>query len=281
VGTTKKTAVKRPRRKKISFLTGKISKSLYVVFFLIIIFGVGYQYREELAYYFSFKSDKSWKDDRKHFIRNAQILLDHKEHVAGIDVSEYQGEIDWDETDSIDGGFPIGFVFIRATYGDDGVDEEFSNNWPAVKKTPMLRGAYHYYRPDENSLKQAQNFINTVTLADGDLPPVLDIEKIPEGQSVDSLKTGIRRWLLKVEKHYKVKPIIYSGEKYYYDFLREEFKAYTVWIANYNFMVEEIEPGWQFWQFTQNGKAKGINGDVDINLFNGNGPELRRIRIKM
>ncbi|RZJ30901.1 MAG: glycoside hydrolase family 25 protein [Flavobacterium sp.] len=276
----KKKIPRKPRRKRIAFFSGKISKSLYVVLFLLIVFGVGYYYRNALAYYFSFKTDKTWDNERLHSIRNTQIISSHDGYVAGIDVSEYQGEIDWTVTDSVEGKFPIGFVFIRATYGEDCIDARFKSNWPAVKKTPMIRGAYHYYRPDENSIKQAQNFINNVTLTEGDLPPVLDIEKIPEGQSIDSLKTGIRRWLTKVEKHYKVKPIIYSGEKYYYDFLRDEFKQYTVWIANYNFFVEEIDEGWQFWQFTQNGTAKGIEGDVDIDIFNGDGVALRRIRIK-
>ena len=204
----------------------------------------------------------------------------HPENVFGIDVSEYQGEINWAETDSVEGKFPIGFAFIRATYGKDCLDAQFRRNWAAVKKTQMLRGAYHYYRPDENSITQARNFINNVTLQKGDLPPVLDVERIPEGQSIDSLKTGVRRWLKLVEKHYGIRPIIYSGEKYYYDFLKDEFKTYTVWIANYNFTVEEIDPGWQFWQFTQNGTAKGINGDVDINVFNGDGVALRRVRVK-
>lgn len=276
----KKKSPAKPRRKKSPFFSGKISKSLYVVLFLLIVSGIGYHYRNALAYYFSFKTNKTWDNDKLHSIRNVQILSDHKEYVAGIDVSEYQGEINWAVADSVEGVAPIGFVFIRATYGEDCLDKQYRRNWSAVKKTPMIRGAYHYYRPDENSIRQAQNFINNVTLADGDLPPVLDVERIPEGQSIDSLKKGVRRWLTKVEKHYKVRPIIYSGEKYYLDFLRDEFKEYTVWIANYNFFVENIDDGWQFWQFTQNGTVQGIDGDVDINIFNGNGPELRRVRIK-
>ncbi len=276
----KKSVAKKPRKRKIPFFSGKVSKSLIVVILLLAIFGVSYHYRNALAYYFSFRTDKTWNNDKLHSIRNLQVLSRHEKNMVGIDVSEYQGEIDWKVTDSVEGECPIDFVFVRATYGEDCLDRQFRKNWREIKKTPMVRGAYHYYRPDENSVKQAQNFIKNVTLLDGDLPPVLDIEKIPEGQSIDSLKTGIRRWLSKIEKHYKVKPIIYTGEKYYYDFLMQEFKEYTVWIANYNFMTETIEPGWQFWQFTQNGKAKGINGTVDINLFNGDGPELRKVRIK-
>lgn len=270
----------RARRRRIPFLNKKISKGLWVLVILLALAGAGYYFRVDLAYWLGFKTHKRWTDDKEHFIRNVQVLESHPKHVAGIDVSEYQGEIDWTVTDSVEDTYPIGFVFIRATYGEENLDKQFRRNWRAVKQTQMIRGAYHYYRPDENSIKQAQNFIDNVTLEKGDLPPVLDVEKIPEGQSIERLKVGIRRWLEKVEKHYGMQPIIYSGEKYYLDFLRDEFKHYTVWVANYNFEVKTIDPGWQFWQFTQNGTAAGIEGDVDINIFNGDGVALRRIRKK-
>ncbi len=276
---SKKTA-RSPRRRRIPFLNKKISKGLWIVVFLLVLLGVGYHFKSDLAYWLGFKTHKRWTEDKEHFIRNVQVLESHSDHVAGIDVSEYQGRIDWVETDSVEDTYPIGFVFIRATYGEKNRDVQFANNWREVKKTAMIRGAYHYYRPDENSVRQAQNFIDNVKLENGDLPPVLDVERIPEGQSVERLKVGIRRWLEKVEKHYGMRPIIYSGEKYYLDFLKDEFKTYTVWVANYNFKVKRIDPGWQFWQFTQNGTAKGIDGAVDINIFNGDGPALRRIRKK-
>ena len=275
----RKKSARRPRRLK-GFLSPKISRSLYVILLLLIMGGVTYHYRNALAYYFSFRSDKTWDDRKLHAIRNAQVLSRHDDHVVGIDVSEYQGPIDWRKTDSVESTAKIGFVFIRATYGKDCLDAQFRRNWRGAKEAHMVRGAYHYYRPDENSVKQAQNFINNVPLLKGDLPPVLDIERIPEGQPVDSLKVGLRRWLTKVGKHYRVRPIVYCGDRYYADFLMEEFKAYTVWIANYNFLQETIEPGWQFWQFTQNGSVKGIDGDTDIDIFNGNKEDLDRIRLK-
>ncbi|HLA56227.1 MAG TPA: GH25 family lysozyme [Flavobacterium sp.] len=272
-----KSPVKSRGRRKSSFLSGKISPSLIVVFLIFVVFGTGYYYREALAYYFSFKSDKIAEAEA---VRNSRILDAHKDNVIGFDVSEYQGKINWEQTDSIEGLYPLEFVFIRATYGKDCKDLEFAKNWQSAGKQKLIRGAYHYYRPDENSLEQAQNFINNVTLRKGDFPPVLDIERIPEGQSVDSLKLGLKRWLKKVENHYKVKPIIYCGENYYYDFLASAFKDYTVWIANYNFLVEEIEPGWQFWQFTQSASVPGILGDVDVDIFNGKREDLQRVTIK-
>ncbi|MCU0350120.1 MAG: glycoside hydrolase family 25 protein, partial [Flavobacterium sp.] len=163
----------------------------------------------------------------------------------------------------------LSFVFIRSTAGKDKIDSKFKENWKAAKERQLIRGAYHYYRPNENSIVQAENFINTVTLEPGDFPPVLDIEQLPKKQSLDSLKVGLKRWLDKVEKHYKVKPIIYSGESYYKDFLKKEFSEYPFWIANYNFWRNQPDSHWLLWQFTEKAQISGINGTVDVNVFNG------------
>ena len=239
-----------------------------------------WHYRDAIGYYFRLKSDFLTENEKITALRNFQILGTHKDKAIGFDVSEYQGNINWIAADSIEKTFPIDFVFIRATAGKDAVDKKFIENWIGSKKTKLIRGAYHYYRPNENSLEQADNYIKTVRLHKGDFPPVLDIEKMPEEQSIDSLKVGLKRWLKKIEKHYKVKPIIYSNESYYNDFLKEEFSNYTFWIANYSFFDKSIDPCWQFWQFTENGLVPGIDGGVDINIFNGSREALQSKTIR-
>ncbi len=109
------------------------------------------------------------------------------------------------------------------------------------------------------------------------MPPVLDIERLPENQSMERLKLGLRRWLTKIEAHYKVKPIIYTGERYYDDFLKKEFSDYLFWIANYNFYREKMEENWLFWQFTEKASVSGIKGNVDVNIFNGDLQQLQFI----
>jgi lysozyme len=256
---------------------------LWTLVVFLLITAAAYHYREGLAYYFSFKSHKTEKEEKEErrvsMIRNVEIMSRYSDKVIGIDVSEYQGTIQWDSVGKIENNFPIGFVLIRATAGDDRADNSFAENWKGAKAHNFIRGAYHYYRPDENSVEQAKLFIKTVQLRRGDLPPVLDIEKLPKGQSLDSLKVGLKRWLLKVEDHYGVKPIIYSGEKYYNEFLKEEFHGYRFWIANYNFFEENIRKDWLFWQFTEKASANGIEGNVDVNVFNGNGLQLDFIRV--
>lgn len=196
-----------------------------------------------------------------------------------MDVSEYQGKISWSYVDTLEQKYPLDFVFIRATVGRDRKDFQFKRNWIGAKENKMIRGAYHYYRPNENSIEQADLFIKTVKLEKGDLPPVLDIERLPKNQSLDSLKKGLKRWLLKVENHYKVRPIIYTGERYYADFLKDEFGEYLFWIANYNFYRERIEDDWLFWQFTEKATVPGIERTVDVNIYNGDLQQLQFITV--
>jgi lysozyme len=274
--TTRKTPTRRrTSKKKSGFISAKII--FILVAFFAFSFGV-YHYREALLFYFSFKTNKVYKEDKVAKARIFQILSNNKDKVVGFDVSQFQGEINWSEIDSVE-GFKLDYVFIRATAGSDKVDSRFEENWLNAKKYKFIRGAYHYYRPNENSLEQAKNFIKNVKLQKGDFPPVLDIEKLPESQSIDSLKVGLRRWLKAVDKHYKVKPIIYTGEKYYEDFLKEEFEGYTFWIANYNFWVEGIKDDWQFWQFTEKARINGVSENVDINIYNGSSKMLNYFTI--
>jgi lysozyme len=257
-----------------------IKKIGLVIFFFILVSYIIYHFREDIAYYFSFKSPHaefhSSADTHK---RTNQLIGLHTDKRFGIDISEYQGKIDWAKVDTLKKNIPIDFVLIRATAGKDKVDKKFMNNFEKAKGKGFLTGAYHYYRPNENSRQQAHLFIKTVQLTTGDLPPVLDIENIPKTQPMDSLKIGLKRWLNLVENHYGVKPIIYTGENYYNNHLKNDFYDYDFWIANYSKISSKLDSDWLFWQFTENGQVYGINHDVDINIFNGNRRQLKNVLI--
>lgn len=272
-------------KKSGKFTTGKILKYSLLALLICFIIGAAYNYRHGVLYWLGFKSNKRieslTKEERRiEDLRIYEIVTRHKGKVFGIDVSHYQGKINWDSVQKGRHVFPIHYVFVRSTAGKNGIDTEFKNNWKHAKTGGFIRGAYHYYRPDENSLEQAKFFIKTVKLTKGDMPPVLDIEQMPDGQSMDSLKAGLKRWLNKVEKHYGVKPIIYSGESFYTDFLQEEFADYNLWIANYSFFEDEIQPEWLFWQFTDKAAITGIEGNVDVNIYNGNLNGLKNLTIQ-
>lgn len=279
--TIRRVSRKKPTKKAVFFQ--KLKPVVAVVLVLLVVFAVGFHYRNGLAYYLGFKSkfsnQSASEQKRISDVRNYTLLSKYESNPAGIDVSEYQGTILWDSVHLVENEFPIQFVFVRATAGVDYVDKKFAENWVATKKMGLIRGAYHYYRPDENSKLQADLFIKNVALRKGDFPPVLDIEQMPKRQSMAELKKGIRNWLERVEQHYGVQPILYSGERFYTDFLKEDFSEYTCWIANYNFFVENLKPQWQFWQFTEKGSVYGISGFVDVNIFNGTEDDLVQLTI--
>lgn len=270
----------RRNQKKSSVFTTKTFGYFIIGFLLFVVLTVAYHYRSSFAYYLGFKSHFNNETNVFSEARNLKVLEKSKGKVVGIDVSEYQGKIRWSYVDTIEDKYPLRYVFVRATVGNDRVDAQFKQNWLGAKENKMIRGAYHYYRPNENSLEQAELFIKTVKLKKGDLPPVLDIEKLPKEQSIERLKIGLRRWLKTVELHYGVRPIIYTGEKYYDDFLKEEFSDYLFWIANYNFYREEIQDDWLFWQFTEKATVPGIDNKVDVNVYNGDLEQLQYITVE-
>ncbi|TGD57176.1 glycoside hydrolase family 25 protein [Flavobacterium humi] len=273
----KKPAVRKPVKKG----TKSFSQSgiFYGIFFVFAVLVVLYSQRNVLAYYLGFKTDKIVYAESR-MVPLDKVLDTHIEKSFGIDISEYQDEIDWEQLKELEGGYPIEFVFIRATVGNDRADRKFKKYWKKAKQKKFICGAYHYYRPNENSVEQANNFIENVTLVEGDFPPVLDIEKLPKEQSIERLKVGLKRWLSIVEKHYGVKPIIYSSESYYVDFLRDDFEEYPFWIANYTSVYEDIDDEWSIWQISESAKADGIKGCVDANIYNGTSVGLKEILIK-
>jgi lysozyme len=279
-----RTPVKRKTRakKKTSFWNGRRIGFLFGTIFLLFLVATAYHFRNGLLYYLNFKANKALEEkEAKHFsdVRTYQLLSKYHDKVAGFDVSENQGQIIWSQIQYIENTYPLGFVFIRATAGKDKVDTRFKFNWLEAKNNKIIRGAYHYYRPNENSVDQANNFIKTVKLQKGDLPPILDIEKLPKDQSLDSLKIGLKRWLEIIDLHYKVRPIIYTGDNYYNAFLKKEFSQYTFWIANYNFFAEDLKDDWLFLQFTEKATVTGIQGNVDLSIYNGTPKMLQYLTI--
>ncbi|MBO6213538.1 glycoside hydrolase family 25 protein [Algoriella sp.] len=277
-----------PRKKSNTppFYT-KIKLSTYVIGFLVLIMlYFTYRYRHGINYYFSIieKTLKGEKitDDKvtKYDIRNIEVMDNYYLKTFGVDVSHYQGEIDWTKMHTIYQLYPIKFAFIRSTMGGSALDETFEENWKGAKENNILRGAYHFYRPDENSTLQAQNFIRKVKIENGDLPPVLDIETMPRTQSVDKMIEGLKNWCKIVEEHYDIKPIIYTSDKYYEDFLQAHFEGYIIWIANYNFWVERMKGHWDFWQFTEKATIDGVKSNkVDVNIYNGTVDDLEALTL--
>jgi lysozyme len=151
------------------------------------------------------------------FVRYAAFGIDipNNYQIHGIDVSHYQQTINWQDVKSMEiNNIKIGFSFIKATEGKNDVDAAFKRNWKEAKKAGLARGAYHFFNPYVGGKEQAQNFMRTVVLSKGDLPPVLDVEQTGNVQK-EVLQQRIKDWLSEVEKNCKYKPIIYTGATFY------------------------------------------------------------------
>lgn len=278
--TVKPRAKRKPTKKKTNpNYFGKIKWIAIITVLLGVGIWFGITFKDGIKYFFS--AERGAANEKSIFdVRTIEVLKRHENMMVGFDVSQYQGVIDWTVIDSVAYKAPLEFVFIRATMGVDAKDKAFDLNWKGARANHFIRGAYHYYRPNENSVEQAKNFIATVKLSEGDFPPVLDIEELPKEQSMDSLVMGLKRWMTEVENHYGVKPILYSGEHYYTKHLMKWFPDHVIWIANYNFFVEEIKPEWYFWQFSEKGIVDGIDGKVDLNIYNGTKTDIRKLLIR-
>lgn len=201
--------------------------------------------------------------------------------IQGIDISHYQGNIDWRLLrESTIEGYPIRFVFIKATEGSSLLDENFNDNFYQAREHGLIRGAYHYFVPSVPAKKQAEYFLRQVHLEVGDIPPVLDIE-VAGNLTKKQIKKAALTWLDIVERHYGVKPILYTGYKFKTTYLDDSiFNTYPYWIAHYYVDSIRYKGEWKFWQHTDCGRIGGIKGPVDFNIYNGSMYNLQKFTIQ-
>lgn len=211
------------------------------------------------------------------------ILMPSGYSVHGIDVSKHQGNIDWKRVSRMEkNNIRISFAFIKATEGITRQDDKFDKNWVQSAKNGLIRGAYHFYYPSRDAVKQADNFIKMVKLSSGDLPPVVDIE-YSNGKTKKKICDDLKVFLNRLEKKYGVKPVIYTNIHFYSTYLEGSFDSYPLWIAGYfdhDRFYNEFKTPWHFWQHSEKGKVDGIRGNVDFNVFNGDIEKLKRFCIE-
>ena len=200
--------------------------------------------------------------------------------IHGIDVSHYQGNIRWQRVAEarIDGQ-PVTFVIVKATEGKSILDVNFNENFYQAREYGLIRGAYHYFSPVVDGRTQAEYYLHQVHLDEGDLPPVLDIEECGTLTS-EGLRYEALQWLRTVEERYHTTPIIYTGLRFRQQHLdTPEFQRYPFWIAHYYVPKLGYKGPWRFWQHTDLGHVDGIQGPVDLNIYNGSMYELRKLTI--
>lgn len=267
----KRTSAKRKSKKKE--LKEMPDWCKYLLGFLIVVVFSG-------VFYYFFIRPYAYRWKPCYGLKGYGVCMPHGYKVHGIDISHYQGQINWKMLEQTrQGQFPIQFIFMKATEGGDFPDKRFVANFDSAKAHGFIRGAYHFYNPKTDANKQADFFINSVKLEPGDLPPVLDIEK--KGKDMKKLQADLKHWLRRIESHYGVKPIIYASYKFKTRYLNDSvFNSYPYWIAHYYVDSVEYKGDWKFWQHTDVGTLPGIKEQVDLNIFNGGKEGLDVLRIK-
>ncbi len=197
--------------------------------------------------------------------------------IHGIDVSDHQGLVDFERVKCAGATF----VFLRASQGITFKDDMYQRNYQAAKAAGLIVGAYHFYMTDDDPKYQLENFIQSVHLSPGDLPPVVDIEVMNQN-SLPDLDHELKLFLDALEQHYGVRPIIYSGERFANAELKD-FGDYPLWLAEYEVAKPTLPSGWDryhFWQFSEKGEVDGVGGAVDTSRFNGSGADLLSLLIR-
>jgi len=204
--------------------------------------------------------------------------------LEGVDVSEHQGSIDWRAV----AASGRSFAFIRAADGQYR-DQRFATNWAGARAAGLTRSAYQFFRPTIDPIAQAGTLLSMMgPLAQGDLPPVLDVETFcpppgttctSGGASPDVAADGIARWVDYVSRATQMMPILYASPSFWSQIPPRGTERRTLpWIANWNVSAPAVPKGWKhwaFWQYTDRGSVPGISVPVDLDRFEGTFLDLK------
>ena len=185
----------------------------------------------------------------------------HEKSLEGIDVSHYQGRIDWHRV-AKEGG--VRYAYIKASEGENLKDEFYDYNVREARAAGIVVGAYHFYRPQRGVEANFSNMVSTIKRGDIDLLPIIDVESTG-GVERKRFLSDLGEFVKKVEKHYGCPPMLYTGQNFYNKHFLDIFTKYCWMIAKY----QETEPVLLdgnnpcMWQYTQHGRMPGIKGNVD------------------
>ena len=198
--------------------------------------------------------------------------------VRGVDVSSYQGDIDWNILSK-----DIDFAYIKATEGSGSTDPKFADNWNNAQNKNIRIGAYHFFSFDSSGKTQAENFISNVEAVPDMLPPAIDVEfygdKEKNPPSREEVNEQLDILISELQKHYGVTPVIYSTKKAYELYIADSYRDCDIWIRNILTKPSLSDRDkWTFWQYSEKGQLGGYSGDekfIDMNVFNGTKDEFK------
>ncbi|MDX8521465.1 glycoside hydrolase family 25 protein [Mesorhizobium dulcispinae] len=198
--------------------------------------------------------------------------------VHGVDVSRWQGNINWQKLRAQGANF----AYIKATDGGDHLDPMFMKNWRGADAAGLKRGAYHFFYWCRTAGEQADWFIRNVPRVAGALPPVIDVEwngdsSCKRRPSREKVLEKMQVFMDKLERYYGQRPIIYTSPDFYRDNLRGAFPDYPFWLRAVAAHPSKVYPGrnWLFWQYSGSGLSHGVSGRIDLNVFHGDERQWR------
>jgi lysozyme len=221
-------------------------------------------------------------------------MLYTTERIYGIDISRYQHErgrkrfnINWRQlrithlsrrisSQRVSGevDYPVSFVYIKSTEGISIKNRYFDADYQNCRRQDIHVGAYHFFSTRQDPAAQASHFLSHTSFLRGDLPPMLDIEPsdahIAQMGGPEALFRNIRIWLKAVERRTGVRPLLYVNQRFVNTWLDQapDLKHdYQFWIARYGEYKPDLHLS--LWQLSSDGRVRGIQSEVDLNVFNG------------
>lgn len=202
--------------------------------------------------------------------------------VRGIDVSSYQGVIDWEKIERQ----KISFAFIKATEGSGFTDEYFAENYKNSAQTDIRIGAYHFFSFDSPGKTQAENFIKAVEKRDNMLPPVIDVEYYngngSDPPNEEKARQNLNDLIYELKSYYGMDPIIYATDVTYNRYIKDHFENNDIWIRSvFTEAALSDDREWTFWQYCNRGRLDGYDGVekfIDLDVFNGTKEEFESYR---
>ena len=187
----------------------------------------------------------------------------------GIDISSYQGYIDWAKVSS---DKDIRFVYIKATEGATYRSPHYAHNLTQARRHGLLVGSYHYLTSTSGINEQFENFSKFALKPIQDLIPMLDVE-VRGNWSRSQLIDSVDKFCQLVENHYGVQPMIYSTMGFYNKNLTPHFNKHKLYIGRYSNTEPEInwEGEYTIWQYSETGIIPGIDAYVDLSRYREDG----------
>lgn len=191
----------------------------------------------------------------------------YKEFFKGIDVSKWQGSIDWKKVSQED----IDYVMIRSSYGYEDTDPKLKINVKGCEKYGIDYGFYHYtYAKNiSEAKKEAKYFLKTIKNYSPDYPLVLDIEEAFYNKMSRKSVTDIVVTFMEELEEAGYFAMIYCSPTFITDNLdASRIKDYDIWIAcwgNEEKLNTYYSGHYGMWQYSDEGSVNGISEDVDLN----------------